>query len=86
MYQHSPVRRDGLDPTEHELLEMHAEGWSSPLIASILGLAPAETAARLRSLCGALGIAPREDGSPSVNAARMWLLDEARREGGAAAA
>ena len=87
MHHHPPVQRSGLDPAQHELLELHAEGWSSPVIASMLGLAPPEIAARLRALCGALGVAPREDGTPTVTAARMWLVDEARRrDGGVAAA
>jgi DNA-binding NarL/FixJ family response regulator len=86
MYHHPPVQRSGLGPAEHELLELHAEGWSSPVIASMLGLAPTEIAARLRALCAVLGVAPREDGTPSVTAARMWLVEEARRDGGVAAA
>lgn len=79
-----PVQRNGLGLEEHELLELHAEGWSPGLIASALGLPVGEIAARLQSLCEPLGIAPRADGYPRVNAARMWLVDEAR--GGDAAA
>ena len=75
-----------MDPAEHELLELHAEGWSSSLIASMLDLPAAEIAGRLRSLCAALGMAPRKDGTPRLHAARMWLVEEAQRDGGAAAA
>ena len=79
MHRHLPVQRETLGPQEHELLELHAEGWSSPVIASMLSLPPAEIASRLRSLCLALDMAPRNDGCPSVSAARMWLVEEARR-------
>jgi len=75
---HPPVQRKGLGPAEHELLELHAEGWSPKLIASTLGLSPAEVAERLRALCATLDVAPRADGSPPVHAARMWLVEEAR--------
>jgi hypothetical protein len=78
---HLPVRRRGLGPAEHELLELHAEGWSVALVAAMLSLTPAEVAARLRALCCALEIVPRADGCPPVNAARMWLLEEARAGG-----
>jgi hypothetical protein len=82
---HPPVQRRGLGLEERELLELHAEGWSSALIASMLGLPRAETGERLRSLCAELDIAPRPDGYPPVLAARMWLVDEARHAGGLAA-
>jgi hypothetical protein len=78
---HLPVQRRGLGLEERELLELHAEGWSSPLIASMLDIPAAEIAARLRALCAALDIAPRSDGRPPVHAARMWLVEEARRLG-----
>jgi hypothetical protein len=84
MQRHLPVQRGALGPQEHELLELHAEGWSSALIASMLGLPPAEVVARLRALSVALEMAPRSDGCPSVSAARMWLVDEARRDADAA--
>jgi hypothetical protein len=64
---------------EHELLALHADGWSSPLIASAMGLPLPEIGCRLRALCDALDIVPRPDGTPPVFAARMWLVDEARR-------
>ena len=73
-----PVQRRGLGLQQHELLELHAEGWSPGLIASALGLPVAEIGARLHSLCESLGIAPRDDGCPTVNAARMWLVEEAQ--------
>ena len=80
-----PVQRRGLGLEEHELLELHAEGWSPGLIASALGLSVAEIGERLHSLCEPLGIAPRADGCPPVNAARMWLVEEAQGSDGAAA-
>jgi DNA-binding NarL/FixJ family response regulator len=78
---HLPVQRRGLGPAEHELFELHAEGWSVALVAAMLSLTPAEVGARLRALCRALDIAPRADGCPPVHAARMWLLEEARAAG-----
>jgi DNA-binding NarL/FixJ family response regulator len=88
MHHHLPVQRRGLGLQEHELLELHAEGWSSTVIATMLGLPLGEVGARLRSLCAALDIAPRADGCPPVTAARMWLVSEARNgaEGGAVVA
>jgi hypothetical protein len=79
---HPSVQRRGLGVEEQELLELHAEGWSSALIASAMGLPLAEIGSRLRALCDALDIVPRSDGSPPVLAARMWLVDEARRGDG----
>ena len=76
--RHASVQRRGLGIEEQELLELHAEGWSSALIASAMGLPLAEIGTRLRALCEALDIAPRADGCPPVLAARMWLLDAAR--------
>jgi hypothetical protein len=81
-----PVQRKGLGPEERELLELHAEGWSSTLIASMSGLPLYEVGARLRALCAALDIAPRPDGCPPVNAARMWLVGEAHAADGTAVA
>jgi hypothetical protein len=75
---HPPVQRRGLGIEERELLALHAEGWSSALIASTMGLPLSEIGTRLRALCEALDIVPRADGCPPVLAARMWLLDAAR--------
>jgi hypothetical protein len=76
---HLPVQRKGpLSSSDHELLELCADGWSSPLIADILGLDREILAGRLRDLCDHLGVTPRGDGNPPVHAARLWLLDEAR--------
>jgi hypothetical protein len=86
MHHHLPVQRRGLGLEEHELLALHAEGWSSTVIASMLGLPVAEVGARLRALCAALDISPRADGCPPINAARMWLVGEARGADGGAVA
>jgi hypothetical protein len=76
---HLPVQRKGpLSSSDHELLELCADGWSGPLIADILGLDRDTLAGRLRNLCDLLGVAPRGDGYPPVHAARLWLIDEAR--------
>jgi len=75
---HLPVQRKGpLSRSDHELLELCADGWSSPLIADMLGLDRESLADRLRDLCEHLGVAPRGDGNPPVHAARLWLIDEA---------
>jgi DNA-binding CsgD family transcriptional regulator len=76
---HLPVQRNGpLSSSDHELLELCADGWSSSLIAEILGFDRETLAARLGDLCDRLGVTPRGDGSPPVHAARLWLIDEAR--------
>jgi hypothetical protein len=77
---HLPVRRRGLDAEGRELLELCADGWSTTLIAAILEVGRAEADARLRALCPRLGMAPRPDGRPPVHAARMWLVEDARRQ------
>jgi len=75
---HLPVQRKGpLGRDQRELLELCAEGWSAPVIASVLGIERSELRARTRALCAALGIAARPDGRPTVHAARLWLVDEA---------
>jgi hypothetical protein len=76
---HLPVQRKGpLSSTDHELLELCADGWSSSLIAAMLGIDRESLGGRLHDLCDHLGVPPRGDGSPPVHAARLWLLDEAR--------
>ena len=76
-----PVHRRALGPDERELLEFCAEGWSVPLMCAALEADRASLTARLRALCTRLGMAPLPDGRPPVHAARMWLVEEARRNG-----
>ena len=76
---HLPVQRRGrLGGTDHELLELCAEGWSAPVMAGLLGVERGELTEILRDLCERLGVVPRADGQPPVHAARLWLVNEAR--------
>ena len=77
---HLPVQRNALRPDERELLELCADGWSVPLIAATLHVERSTLRMRLRALCTRLGMAPRPDGRPPVHAARMWLVEAARRD------
>ncbi|HEY3186279.1 MAG TPA: hypothetical protein VGJ70_02310 [Solirubrobacteraceae bacterium] len=87
MLHHLPVQRTGsLGREERELLELCAEGWSASVIAGLLGIERAQLPERTRALCAALGVAPRPDGRPTVHAARLWLVAEARAHLGVARA
>ena len=75
-----PVKRSDLPPDERELLELCADGWSVPLIAAVLKVERPALRTQLWVLCTRLGLAPRPDGRPPVHAARMWLVETARRD------
>jgi len=84
---HLPVQRRGrLGCTDHELLELCAEGWSAPVMAGLLGVERGELSELLRDLCERLGVVARADGHPPVHAARLWLVNEAREARSARAA
>jgi hypothetical protein len=84
---HPPVQRKGpLAPSDREILELCAEGWSAKVMADLLGIDLLELRARTAELCERLGVEARPDGRVPRHAAQLLLVGEARAGDGVARA